>query len=809
MRTKKIIAAIAAFILISCCISACDFLPSVVFKCSVINIKVGEQKALSDIINGSTYIATVEDESVACIHDDYLVGLEEGETKLLATQGLAKGSVKIIVRQAAAYEIEVKPEKTSSSVKQEYEFCVKADQSVVAAQWYVGDELKLKRTTEVFTFTPEDFGVYIIKAEVGDKTFTKKIIYYRAFSSVTPVLLGANRSEISEPYSSCEYEIEKESIAEIPEDQRIVEWYVGDAMFEVSDSLTFRFTPSAAGKYEIYAVVNGIRTSVKTVIAYGKPLLSAGAYDFDSAYPDIFVTWDSSVQVDYSITIDGKTYDKTNAVERFDGTKFNVKDLINLKKGGTVKINSVASEYYTASEPLIIDIRPFSDDEIDYLAAKYAAGNYYMTDRYEFFDFVSYIVAFRPNPVEREYKSKLYPSCSATVYMGYTETTAISAAKFVEEAFKRSNQTGSNLSSVSSISDLVEGSKISFTLTFITENEPTNIDVSKKTKYEQLIKRSFEGGYTDNALTAGSGVEVSRSEELYWVAERGLRPIPKSGSAAQRLYNKAKSAVAEAVSEGMTDEQKADAVYTWIMQNNTYDYEVTQSGADVTQSVKQPAYYIEGVLDYGFAVCDGISKTYTLMCAIAGLDCVRVVGDAGSVIKSGHAWNKVKIDGEWYTVDATWGDSKIGLLNKEYELGSHEYFLRTDEYMRKTHVENYSDMYPVTSVEDYDWYGKKRSYSGGYYSFKVSNKSSDENNAYYCSPSDIIKFIASDIKYGYRQGSQVLESDVYAIEVMMTDSGLSSFMAIYRGEFERVGISSSRITVSRSGGKAIIVINKK
>lgn len=72
--------------------------------------------------------------------------------------------------------------------------------------------------------------------------------------------------------------------------------------------------------------------------------------------------------------------------------------------------------------------------------------------------------------------------------MGYTETTAISAAKFVEEAFKRSNQTGSNLSSVSSISDLVEGSKISFTLTFITENEPTNIDVSKKTKYEQLIK---------------------------------------------------------------------------------------------------------------------------------------------------------------------------------------------------------------------------------------------------------------------------------------------------------------------------------
>lgn len=52
---------------------------------------------------------------------------------------------------------------------------------MVAAQWYVGDELKLKRTTEVFTFTPEDFGVYIIKAEVGDKTLTKNYILQSVF----------------------------------------------------------------------------------------------------------------------------------------------------------------------------------------------------------------------------------------------------------------------------------------------------------------------------------------------------------------------------------------------------------------------------------------------------------------------------------------------------------------------------------------------------------------------------------------------------------------------------------------------------
>lgn len=57
---------------------------------------------------------------------------------------------------------------------------------MVAAQWYVGDELKLKRTTEVFTFTPEDFGVYIIKAEVGDKTLTKKLYITERFRRLRP-----------------------------------------------------------------------------------------------------------------------------------------------------------------------------------------------------------------------------------------------------------------------------------------------------------------------------------------------------------------------------------------------------------------------------------------------------------------------------------------------------------------------------------------------------------------------------------------------------------------------------------------------
>ncbi len=58
------------------------------------------------------------------------------------------------------------------------------------------------------------------------------------------------------------------------------------------------------------------------------------------------------------------------------------------------------------------------------------------------------------------------------------------------------------------------------------------------------------------------------------------------------------------------------------------------------------------------SVCDGYALAYEYLCQQAGLESTVVPGKAGANEEEagGHAWSLVKIDGDWYEVDATWDD---------------------------------------------------------------------------------------------------------------------------------------------------------
>ena len=55
-------------------------------------------------------------------------------------------------------------------------------------------------------------------------------------------------------------------------------------------------------------------------------------------------------------------------------------------------------------------------------------------------------------------------------------------------------------------------------------------------------------------------VEVSTSMELYFALESGLRPLPEQGSAAERIYEKARAVLARITDEGMSDYEKVHAI---------------------------------------------------------------------------------------------------------------------------------------------------------------------------------------------------------------------------------------------------------
>ena len=161
-------------------------------------------------------------------------------------------------------------------------------------------------------------------------------------------------------------------------------------------------------------------------------------------------------------------------------------------------------------------------------------------------------------------------------------------------------------------------------------------------------------------------IEVKTSEQLYWAIENGFTPTFPAGATeenctALRLYNKAKDVLREVVYDGMTEYEKVRSIFDWICVNAVYDYAETGKDADIynkvpklvslNNNIKSKCYFLEGVLEEGLAVCDGYSKTFSLLCNMENIDCYRVVGTANG---GGHAWNKVKVDGEWYMCDITW-----------------------------------------------------------------------------------------------------------------------------------------------------------
>ena len=177
---------------------------------------------------------------------------------------------------------------------------------------------------------------------------------------------------------------------------------------------------------------------------------------------------------------------------------------------------------------------------------------------------------------------------------------------------------------------------------------------------------------------------VTYTDQLYYVLERGYKPLPVSGSPAERVYAKIKAALREIISDDMTDFEKVRAIHDYLVMNVVYDNALYDLAFTSTNLKSYNGFYLEGVFDDKIAVCDGISKAFSAMANIEGIPCVRVTGKtAGTTGNVGHAWNKVLIDENWYVVDAT---SDNVIVNGEYEILSLEYFLVTDEKMGESYV---------------------------------------------------------------------------------------------------------------------------
>lgn len=85
------------------------------------------------------------------------------------------------------------------------------------------------------------------------------------------------------------------------------------------------------------------------------------------------------------------------------------------------------------------------------------------------------------------------------------------------------------------------------------------------------------------------------------------------------------------------------------------------------------------------SVCAGYTRAFQYLCREAGIECAYVEGIAYGFQEDdeeAHAWNLVKLDGEYYWTDVTWGDP---LSEDEKYDKTYSYFCTGDEDFFKTH----------------------------------------------------------------------------------------------------------------------------
>lgn len=143
------------------------------------------------------------------------------------------------------------------------------------------------------------------------------------------------------------------------------------------------------------------------------------------------------------------------------------------------------------------------------------------------------------------------------------------------------------------------------------------------------------------------------------------------------------------------------AVYDYIIKNTDYN-----TDSKYNQS-------IVSVAAFGESVCRGYAKMFQyILTKCYGIEVTSVTGRIED--GTGHEWNLVKVNGNYYYVDPTWGDDSFSVedfsafVNVSKDMipqVSYFFFLVPDRIIDETHVFDDKDIMPTCdSIEEFYFY---------------------------------------------------------------------------------------------------------
>ena len=142
---------------------------------------------------------------------------------------------------------------------------------------------------------------------------------------------------------------------------------------------------------------------------------------------------------------------------------------------------------------------------------------------------------------------------------------------------------------------------------------------------------------------------------------------------AKVAFNQAIDNMIAQLTPGMSEYEMEKALHDMLANKVTY--------------VSTPnAHNAYGALVEGYAVCEGYAEALQCLLQRVGIQSVEVFGYGINPATGGgepHAWNIVRIDGEYYTVDLTWNDQD------DYNMLLYAYFNQTSENLSRNNHEQW------------------------------------------------------------------------------------------------------------------------
>jgi len=157
----------------------------------------------------------------------------------------------------------------------------------------------------------------------------------------------------------------------------------------------------------------------------------------------------------------------------------------------------------------------------------------------------------------------------------------------------------------------------------------------------------------------------------------------------KETYQRCREIIGQLIREDMSDYEKEWAIYSWMIRNVNYDWRQN----DPSMTAPKDSFRPYGAIVLENAVCLGYATAFQLFMDLVGVECITVTG-AAFASSGDHAWNMVRLNGQWYCVDATWDLGRGGSPQ------NCRYFNVTSDFMARTdHQWDYQNI-PMATATD-------------------------------------------------------------------------------------------------------------